>query len=98
MNTATPFHQDPHDLPPETPHQEVQRCTRNNPCRMQGCMICPTPTNHVRNLDEELNIDESSSTPSRSPHLYVHPQASHPNPTKQHRTIEKHHQTDPEIN
>ena len=31
---------------------------------MQGCMICPTPTNHVRNLDEELNIDESNSTPS----------------------------------
>ena len=29
---------------------------------MQGCMICPTPTNHVRNLDEELNIDESNST------------------------------------
>ncbi len=29
---------------------------------MQGCMICPTPTNHVRNLDEELNIDESVST------------------------------------
>ena len=26
-------------------------------------MICPTPTNHVRNLDEELNIDESNSTP-----------------------------------
>ena len=25
-------------------------------------MICPTPTNHVRNLDEELNIDESNST------------------------------------
>ena len=27
-------------------------------------MICPTPTNHVRNLDKELNIDESNSTPS----------------------------------
>ena len=26
-------------------------------------MICPTPTNHVRNLDEELNIDQSNSTP-----------------------------------
>ena len=25
-------------------------------------MICPTPTNQVRNLDEELNIDESNST------------------------------------
>ena len=25
-------------------------------------MICPTPTNHVRNLDEDLNIDESVST------------------------------------
>ena len=30
---------------------------------MQGCMICPTPTNHVRNLDKVLNIDESNSTP-----------------------------------
>ena len=29
---------------------------------MQGCMICPTPTNHVRNLDEELDIDEYNST------------------------------------
>ena len=25
-------------------------------------MICPTPTNHVRNLDGELDIDESNST------------------------------------
>ena len=65
MNPTTPLHEDPlNHLPPETPHQEAQRCTRNNPCRMQGCMICPTPTNHVRNLDEELNIDESNSTPS----------------------------------
>jgi len=65
MNPTTPLHEDTLiDLPPETPHQEAQRCTRNNPCRMQGCMICPTPTNHVRNLDEELNIDESNSTPS----------------------------------
>jgi len=63
MNPTTPLHEDTLiDLPPETPHQEAQRCTRNNPCRMQGCMICPTPTNHVRNLDEELNIDESVST------------------------------------
>ncbi len=55
MNPTTPLHEDTLiDLPPETPHQEAQRCTRNNPCRMQGCMICPTPTNHVRNLDEEL--------------------------------------------
>ena len=64
MNPTTPLHEDTLiDLPPGTPHQEAQRCTRNNPCRMQGCMICPTPTNHVRNLDEELNIDESNSTP-----------------------------------
>ena len=64
MNPTTPLHEDTLiDLPPETPHQEAQRCTRNNPCRMQGCMICPTPTNHVRNLDEELNIDQSNSTP-----------------------------------
>ena len=63
MNPTTPLHEDTLiDLPPETPHQEAQRCTRNNPCRMQGCMICPTPTNHVRNLDEELDIDEYNST------------------------------------
>ena len=24
----------------------------------------PTPTNHIHNLDEELNVDESNSTPS----------------------------------
>ena len=70
MNPTTPLHEDTLiDLPPETPHPEAQRCTRNNPCRMQGCMICPTPTNHVRNLDEELNIDESNSTPPTSADL-----------------------------
>jgi len=50
MNPTTPLHEDPSNLPPETPHQEAQRCTRNNPCRMQDCTTCPTPTNHVRNL------------------------------------------------
>ena len=59
MNPTTPLHEDPHDLPPETPHQEAQRCTRNNPCRMQDCIICPTPTNHVRNQTEEMGTDDS---------------------------------------
>ena len=75
MNPTTPLHEDPLiDLPPETPHQEAQRCTRNNPCRMQGCMICPTPTNHVRDLTEEMGTDDpmpnlptSSGLPSPLP-------------------------------
>jgi len=78
MNPTTPLHEDTLiDLPPETPHQEAQRCTRNNPCRMQGCMICPTPTNHVRNLDEELNIDEPNSTPP-TPTDLPQPPPDHP--------------------
>ena len=45
---------------PETPHQESQRtCTRNSPCRLQGCPICCTPTNHVRNLEGELSSSEA---------------------------------------
>ena len=49
---------------PVTPYQESQRtCTRNSPCRLQGCMICCTPTNHVRNLEGELSSSEAI-TPS----------------------------------
>ncbi|XP_023324428.1 uncharacterized protein LOC111698346 [Eurytemora carolleeae] len=49
MNPTTPLTEDTlNDLPPETPHQEAQRCTRNSPCRLLGWAICPTPTNHVR--------------------------------------------------
>ena len=63
MNPNTPLHEDTlNNLPPETPHQETQRCTRNSPCRLAGCTICPTPTNHVRNLDEELGTDDTNST------------------------------------
>ena len=63
MNPTTPLQEDVlNNLPPETPHQEVQRCTRNSPCRLSGCTICPTPTNHVRNLDEELETGHTSPT------------------------------------
>ena len=46
LNPATPQLEDPHtlnDLPPETPHQEGQRCTRNHPYKMQNCMIYDLP-------------------------------------------------------
>ena len=63
MNPTTPLHEDTLiNLPPETSHQEVQRCTRNSPCRLSGCTICPTLTNHVRNLDEELETGHTSPT------------------------------------
>ena len=63
MNPTTPLHEDPlNNLPPETPHQEAQRYTRNSPCRLAGCTICPTPTNHVLNLDEELGTDDTNPT------------------------------------
>ena len=58
MNPTTPLHEDPSNLPSETPHHEAQRCTRNNPCKMQDCTTCPTPTNHVRDLTEEMGIDD----------------------------------------
>ena len=63
MNPTAPLHEDTvNNLPPETPHQVVQRCTRNSPCRLLGCTICPTPTNHVRNLGEELGTDDTNPT------------------------------------
>ena len=63
MNPTTPLHEDTfNNLPPETPHQEAQRYTRNSPCRLAGCTICPTPTNHVLNLDEELGTDDTNPT------------------------------------
>ena len=78
MNPTTPLHEDTLiNLPPETPHQEVQRCTRNSPCRLSGCTICPTPTNHVRNLDEELETGHTSPTPPTSSNLPL-PPPNHP--------------------
>ncbi|XP_023334922.1 leucine-rich repeat extensin-like protein 1 [Eurytemora carolleeae] len=45
MNSATPLHEDTSNgQPPETPHHEIQRCKRNTPCKLPGCMICQTPT------------------------------------------------------
>ena len=78
MNPTTPLHEETLiNLPPETSHQEVQRCTRNFPCRLSGCTICPTPTNHVRNLDEELETGHTSPTPPTSSNLPL-PQPNHP--------------------
>jgi len=66
MDPITPLHQDPlHGDTSETPHQETQRtCTRTSPCRHQGCLVCCTPTNHIRNLDEALS---NSDAPQDSP-------------------------------
>ena len=77
MNPTTPLHEDTLiDLPPETPHQEAQRCTRNSPYRTAGCAICPTPTNHVRNLDEEQGTDDTNpTTPTTSD---LPPPSNHP--------------------
>ena len=62
MDPTTPLHQDPlHGDATETPHQEAQRtCTRTSPCQHQGCLVCCTPTNHVRNLDEALTDSEAT--------------------------------------
>ena len=55
------IHGEINDPATETPHQDPQRsCTRNSPCIQQGCMICITPINHVRNLDVTLNGSNAS--------------------------------------
>ena len=58
MDPAPNLHQDSilhgvtENINSETPRQDSQKtCTRNSPCLQQGCLICSTPTNHVRNLD-----------------------------------------------
>ena len=58
MDPTSNLHQDSilhgviKDINTETPRQDPQKtCTRNSPCLQQGCLICSTPTNHVRNLD-----------------------------------------------
>ena len=35
-------------------------------CCLQGCIICNTPTNHLRNLDVDLNIGNTTSTSTLS--------------------------------
>ena len=64
MDPITHLHQDPlHGDTSETPLQEPQRaCPRNSPCQLQGCMICCTPTNHIRNLDKALNSSDTFRT------------------------------------
>ena len=75
MDPITPLHQEA--LPgerdtSETPHQEPHKtCTRSSPCHHQGCLVCCTPTNHVRNLDEELSSSDAvqvSPTADQLPH------------------------------
>ena len=62
----------------ETPHQEPQKmCTRNTPCLQQGCLFWSTPTSHVRNLGEDLDSSNASSTPPTTITL-PWPPADHP--------------------
>ena len=51
------------NLDPETPRQDPQKiCTRNSPCLQQGCIICSTRNNHIRNLDVALSCSNSTPT------------------------------------
>ena len=82
MDPISPLHQDPlHGDATETPHQEAQRtCTRTSPCQHQGCLVCVTPTNHVRNLDEALSNSEATQvhpTTDKEP-LLPAPPPDHP--------------------
>ena len=69
MDVVTSLHQDSihgfiDPIDTETPGQEPQRiCTRNLPCLQQGCMICSTPTYHVRNLGVALNSNYAPTSP-----------------------------------
>ena len=71
MDPTTPLHQDGDTS--ATPLQEPQKtCTRNTPCNLQGCMICRTPTNHVRNLEDALGTTEDApASPSSNAHLQL---------------------------
>ena len=88
MNTTNPLQQDnPNGDTSETLHQEIQKtCSRNSPCHLQGCMICCTPTNHVRNLDDALSNDVATRSlrPPRLPS--TSPQPPHPGLTHRFRT------------
>ena len=80
MDVVTSLHQDSihgviNPIDAETPHQEPQRtCTRNLSCLQQGCMICSTLINHVRNLDMAMNnsnAPQTSLTTANSPQLPI---------------------------
>ena len=67
MDIPSSLHQDSihgvTDLDPETPYQDPKKtCTRNSPCLQQGCMICSTPNNHIRNLNVAMNGSNASPT------------------------------------
>ncbi len=88
MDPTTPLHQDPlHGDATETPHQEAQRtCTRTSPCQHQGCLVCCTPTNHVRNLDEALTDSEATQVSPTTPSGRVSNPQSAPNLSAPHST------------
>ena len=51
----------------ETPGQEPQKpCDRNSPCFLQRCIIGSTPTNHVRNQDDDLSNSNTNPTSPNS--------------------------------
>ena len=74
MDPVTPLHQEP--LNGDTSEAPPRTCTRSSPCHLQGCLVCCTPTNHVRNLDEELDSSEATQTPLTADQL-PHPPPDH---------------------
>ena len=81
MDPTTPLHQETlhgEQDTAETPQQEPhKKCTRSSPCNHQGCLVCRTPTNHVRNLDEELSSSDAVQVSPTDDQL-PHPPPDHP--------------------
>ena len=105
MDTATNLHQDiilhgvieiNPEVNTETPHQDSQTtCTRNSPCLQQGCLICSTPTNHVRDLDvsptnhvRNLNVSLNNiNEQPNSANTITSPPAAKPKPPSDHPIV-----------
>ena len=63
---------------PDTPYQEPQKmCNRDTLCLQQGCLLCRTPSTHVRNPGADLNNSNASSTPPTTDEL-PQPPPNHP--------------------